>query len=158
MRRDVLPPEHGNASYLGFDFGERNIGVAIGQRITGTATALETIRATSDEALWSAVSRLVKTWQPSAFVVGMPYHPEEGEENPIVQPILRFCRQLEERFHRPVAGRHLAEQLRQFRERAFAVHEISGMNHAGFYELQRAADRAGHVVKARQQCAEAGRE
>jgi putative Holliday junction resolvase len=102
MGRDGLPPGHGNATYLGFDFGERNIGVAVGQRVTGTATALETIRATSKDALWSAVSRLVKTWQPSAFVVGMPYHPEEGEENPIVQPILRFCRHLEERYHRPV--------------------------------------------------------
>jgi putative Holliday junction resolvase len=93
--------EPGNATYLGFDYGERNIGVAVGQRVTGTASALETIRATSNEALWLAVGRLVQTWKPSAFVVGMPYHPEEGEENPIVQPILRFCRQLEERYRRP---------------------------------------------------------
>lgn len=89
------------ATYLGFDFGERNTGVAVGQRITGTATALETIRANSEEALWEAVARLVKTWQPSGFVVGMPYHPEEGVENPIVQPILRFCRHLEECYQRP---------------------------------------------------------
>jgi putative Holliday junction resolvase len=100
MRGDELT--EGNATYLGFDFGERNIGVAVGQRVTGTATALETIRATRDDVLWSAVARLVKTWQPSAFVVGMPYHPEAGEENPIVQPILRFCRHLEERYQRPV--------------------------------------------------------
>jgi putative Holliday junction resolvase len=92
----------GNATYLGFDFGERNIGVAVGQRVTGTATALETIRVTSHEAVWRAISRLVKIWQPSAFVVGMPYHPDKDEENPIVQPILRFCRHLEERYQRPV--------------------------------------------------------
>ena len=96
-----LPEVHGNGTYLGFDFGALNIGVAVGQRVTATATGLETIRATSDQALWSAVTRLVGIWQPSAFVVGMPYHPT-GEENPIVQPILRFCRQLEERYHRPV--------------------------------------------------------
>ena len=88
-------------TYLGFDYGERNIGVAVGQRVTETATGLETIRATSEQALWTAVARLVRTWQPSAFVVGMPYHPD-GEENPIVQPILRFCRLLEERYQRPV--------------------------------------------------------
>lgn len=96
-----MPEDHGNATYLGFDYGERNIGVAVGQRVTATATALETIRATSHQALWNAVNRLVSVWQPSAFVVGRPYHPE-GEENPIVQPILRFCRQLEERYKRPV--------------------------------------------------------
>jgi putative Holliday junction resolvase len=88
-------------TYLGFDYGERNIGVAVGQRVTETATGLETIRATSEQALWTAVARLVRTWQPSAFVVGMPYHPD-GEENPIVQPILRFCRLLEERYQKPV--------------------------------------------------------
>jgi putative Holliday junction resolvase len=94
-------PRQNHATYLGFDYGERNTGVAVGQRITGTATGLETIRSSSEDALWSAVDRLVKTWQPSAFVVGMPYHPEEGVENPIVQPILHFCRELERRYQRP---------------------------------------------------------
>lgn len=108
-------PGRGSTTFLGFDFGERNIGVAVGQRITGTATGLETIRATSDAALWSAVSRLVDTWQPSAFVVGMPYHPE-GEENPIVQPILRFCRKLEERYLRPVYTMDETLSTRESRE------------------------------------------
>jgi len=93
--------EHGNNTYLGFDYGERNIGVAVGQRITGTATELETIRVTSGAALWGAVIRLTETWKPAAFVVGMPYHPD-GEENPIVQPIKAFCAELEQRFQRPV--------------------------------------------------------
>jgi len=101
MREESQLQESGTGTYLGFDYGERNIGVAVGQRVTATATGLETIRATSDQALWTAVSRLVGIWQPAAFVVGMPYHPT-GEENPIVQPILRFCGQLEERYHRPV--------------------------------------------------------
>lgn len=90
------------ATYLGFDYGERNIGVAVGQRVTGTARGLETIRVTSNAAVWVAVARLVAAWEPAAFVVGMPYHPESGEENPIVQPILRFCQQLRVRFGRPV--------------------------------------------------------
>lgn len=109
------PPRGASTTFLGFDFGERNIGVAIGQRITGTATGLETIRATSDTALWNAISRLVETWQPSAFVVGMPYHPE-GEENPIVQPILRFCRKLEERYRRPVYTMDETLSTRESRE------------------------------------------
>jgi putative Holliday junction resolvase len=102
MNRGDPAAGQGSATYLGFDFGEKFIGVAVGQRITGTATGLETIRVTSGDAVWNAVARLVKTWQPAAFVVGMPYHPEEGQENPIVQPILRFCRQLEGRYHKPV--------------------------------------------------------
>ena len=92
-------PDH--KTYLGFDYGQKFIGVAVGQRVTRTASALETIRVTSKEALWNAVTRLTETWQPSAFVVGLPYH-YEGEENPILQPILGFCRQLEGRYHLPV--------------------------------------------------------
>jgi putative Holliday junction resolvase len=101
MPREPSPAINRNATFLGFDFGARNIGVAVGQRITGTASPLQTIRVTSSEALWEAVSRLVATWQPSAFVVGIPYHPVEGEENPIVQPIRDFCQGLEQRFQRP---------------------------------------------------------
>jgi len=94
-------PEQGNDTYLCFDYGEKCIGVAIGQRITGTASPLATIRATSRKALWDAVNRLNDTWRPDAFVVGMPYHPE-GEENPISLSIQKFCNQLKERYRRPV--------------------------------------------------------
>lgn len=76
MNFDPVRQETNESTYLGFDFGEKNIGVAIGQRVTGTATALETIRVTSRKAVWDAVSRLVQTWRPSGFVVGFPYNPE----------------------------------------------------------------------------------
>ena len=39
------------ATFLGFDFGEKKTGVAVGQRITGTARALETIRSHTPEVL-----------------------------------------------------------------------------------------------------------
>lgn len=88
-------------TYLGFDFGELNIGVAVGQRISGTATGLETIRVSSNGAKWKAITRLVEDWRPSGFVVGLA-HQMDGSENPITQPTLRFCRQLEGRFRLPV--------------------------------------------------------
>lgn len=88
-------------TFLGFDYGDKNIGVAVGQRVTCTATGLETIRASRNEAKWSAINRLVQIWRPSAFVVGLSYQ-MDGSENPITQPILRFCRQLEGRYRLPV--------------------------------------------------------
>jgi putative Holliday junction resolvase len=88
-------------TFLGFDYGDKNIGVAVGQRVTCTATGLETIRVSSKEAKWAAINRLVQTWRPRAFVVGLSYQPD-GSENPITQPILRFCRQLEGRYRLPV--------------------------------------------------------
>lgn len=90
------------ATYLGFDYGERRTGVAIGQRVTGTASALETIRSDTHQALWSAIARLVRTWEPTAFVVGVPYPLEEGAENPLIPIICHFCAELKQRYQRPV--------------------------------------------------------
>lgn len=88
-------------TYLGFDFGNKSIGVAVGQRVTAGATALETIRVHNQDAKWQAITRLVETWRPCGFVVGLAYQ-LDGAENPITQPTLRFCRQLEGRYRLPV--------------------------------------------------------
>ena len=95
----IPPPKQG--AYLGFDFGHKHIGVAVGQRLTGTATGLETIPTVSNETRWKAINRLVETWRPCGFVVGLSYR-EDGNENPITPLILKFCRQLEGRYGLPV--------------------------------------------------------
>lgn len=89
------------ATYFGFDFGERNIGVAVGQSVTGTAAPLKTLRAQPNAQLWAAVSDLIRQWEPAALVVGLS-HQQDGSENPITAPTLRFCRQLEGRYLLPV--------------------------------------------------------
>jgi putative Holliday junction resolvase len=86
---------------LGFDFGLQRIGVAVGQEITGTATALETVTAVDGKPDWKTLSELVQTWQPDALVVGLPLH-ADGSEADITQTVKRFIRQLEGRFHLPV--------------------------------------------------------
>lgn len=88
-------------TYLGFDYGDKHIGVAVGQSLTRTATGLETIPALRKQAVWDAITRLVQTWQPQGFVVGLSYQ-DDGSENPITPHILRFCRQLEGRYRLPV--------------------------------------------------------
>ena len=100
-RADPLELGGQDETYLGFDYGEKNIGVAVGQRVTGTATGIETIRVHSQASKWHAIERLVETWHPSGFVVGLAYQPD-GSENPITRPTLKFCRQLEGRFGLPV--------------------------------------------------------
>ncbi|QSA95704.1 Holliday junction resolvase RuvX [Methylococcus sp. EFPC2] len=101
QRHDPFAPVVAGQTYLGFDFGNKSIGVAVGQRVTGGATALETIRVQSQEIKWQAIGRLVETWRPCGFVVGLAYQ-LDGTENPITQPTLRFCRQLEGRYRLPV--------------------------------------------------------
>ncbi len=103
-------------TYLGFDFGLKRIGVAVGQSLTHTATALETLAANNGKPDWSAVERLLKEWQPQAFVVGLPLN-MDGTETEITPRTRRFGNQLHERFKLPVhwmderLSTHEAERL-----------------------------------------------
>ena len=82
---------------LGFDFGPRKIGVAVGQKVTGSASALTTIRSRRDKPDWERIGQLVGEWKPQAAVVGLPFNMDdtEGEVAPGAR---RFARQLQGRF------------------------------------------------------------
>lgn len=85
------------ATYLGFDYGTKRIGVAVGQTQTATATALTTLNAVQNKPDWAAIERLIAQWQPAALVVGLPLN-MDGSENDLTRRSLRFSRQLHERF------------------------------------------------------------
>jgi putative Holliday junction resolvase len=82
---------------LGFDFGPRKIGVAVGQTLTGSATPLTTLRSLRDQPDWERIERLVREWCPSAAVVGLPFNMDDTETE-IAPRARRFARQLEGRF------------------------------------------------------------
>jgi putative Holliday junction resolvase len=86
---------------LGFDYGARRIGVAVGQLITGTATPLTTLSGLADGCDWASIAALIQTWQPDALVVGMPGADHEGARA-IRAAIATFHRELEARFRLPV--------------------------------------------------------
>ena len=86
---------------LGFDFGLQRIGIAVGQSVTRTATALGTIRARDGGPDWDTISELIQTWQPDALVIGLP-RPADGRISDLTRRIRRFERQLEGRYHLPV--------------------------------------------------------
>lgn len=88
-------------TYLGFDFGNKKIGVAVGQTTTGTASPLQTIRSVNQQPDWRVISQLIDQWQPAGLVVGLSRQ-ADGSDNPITPRILRFCRQLDGRYHLPV--------------------------------------------------------
>ncbi len=88
-------------TYLGFDFGSKKIGVAVGQRVTRTASPLETIRSEKKTVRWQAIDRLVAAWRPAALIVGIAVQ-EDGSDNPVTPLMRKFCRQLEARYCLPV--------------------------------------------------------
>jgi len=91
---------------LGFDFGRRRIGVAVGQGITATATALCTITTSHDRPDWVAIDRLVGEWRPEALVVGLPQH-ADGSESTSGTGARAFAGALETRYGLPV---HLMDE------------------------------------------------
>ncbi len=87
---------------LAFDYGERRIGVAVGQSQTRTAQALITLAVRNGQVDWPAISKLVEQWQPQQLVVGMPTS-DDGQPHLNTAPIARFARRLHGRFQLPVA-------------------------------------------------------
>jgi putative Holliday junction resolvase len=86
---------------LGFDFGVKRIGVAVGQELTGTATALATVRSRNGKPDWNMITELIRTWRPDALVVGLPLH-ADGTESGFTRSVKRFIHQLEVRYKLPV--------------------------------------------------------
>ena len=90
-----------DGAVLGFDFGSRRIGVAIGNRLTGHARPLTTIDSVDTEARWKALNAVIDEWQPVALAVGIPLHPD-GASHAMTARCQRFARQLEGRYRLPV--------------------------------------------------------
>jgi putative Holliday junction resolvase len=86
--------------FLAFDFGTKCIGVAVGQTLTGTATPLDALKARDGIPNWDDVAKLIETWQPDGFVVGIPLT-MEGVEGEIALRARKFGNRLHGRFHKP---------------------------------------------------------
>jgi putative Holliday junction resolvase len=91
----------GPSVLLGFDYGTRRIGVAVGETVTGRARPLGLVPVHRNRPDWLAVSRLIDEWRPGRLVVGLPLT-LEGEEQPASDGARRFGRQLEGRYGLPV--------------------------------------------------------
>lgn len=95
------PKSPREGSVLGFDFGEKRIGVALGEHLMGIAHPLITIDTEINNERFRRIGELVTEWKPVTLVVGLPLS-LDGEEHQMTQLCRRFARRLEGRFHLPV--------------------------------------------------------
>jgi putative Holliday junction resolvase len=86
-----------SGTLIGFDFGTRSIGVAVGQRVTGTARPLGALKAQDGTPDWSTIEKLFKEWQPEAVVVGLPLN-MDGTEQPLTARARNFANKIHGRF------------------------------------------------------------
>lgn len=82
---------------LGFDFGLKRIGVAVGNTLLRQAQPLTVIAAATNDAKFSAIAALLQEWKPGRCVVGLPSHPD-GAEHAMTVRCRRFANQLQGRF------------------------------------------------------------
>ena len=78
---------------IGFDFGSRWTGVAVGQTLTGRATPLRAIKSRD----WREIENILREWQPQVLVVGLPLNMFDQQQQ-MSRQAQRFARQLEGRF------------------------------------------------------------
>ncbi|MGB8437431.1 MAG: Holliday junction resolvase RuvX [Burkholderiales bacterium] len=86
---------------LAFDFGERYLGVAVGDTEVGMAHPLASIDARAAAARFRAVAEFIAVWKPTRLVVGLPLT-LDGEAHDVTRKAERFARQLQGRFGLPV--------------------------------------------------------
>ncbi|QCI26152.1 Holliday junction resolvase RuvX [Buchnera aphidicola] len=83
---------------LSFDFGTKNIGAAIGQNITYTAHALNSIKVIKGIPDWKKISYLIKYWMPKLIIVGYPLH-MDGSKQKMTQKTIIFSKLLKKKYH-----------------------------------------------------------
>ena len=89
-----------NQRMMGFDFGQKHIGIAVGQTITRTASPLSVIPSQRGIPYWKALDVLIAQWQPQVLVVGLPLN-MDGTMSPMAHKAKVFAAQLEARYHQP---------------------------------------------------------
>lgn len=104
---------------MAFDFGQRRIGVAVGQHATGTTQGIGRVANGERGVAWRTVGEMVGAWRPAGFVVGLALD-EDGGETAASRLARAFGSGLAKRFGLPVywvnerltsdAAQHLLKQ------------------------------------------------
>lgn len=103
---------------LGFDFGTKRIGVAVGQTITKTARPLSTITAKDGIPAWDTIDALIKKWRPDALVVGIPLN-MDGTDQPISEKARHFAHTIQKRYELTLFEMDERLTTKDARERVF---------------------------------------
>lgn len=90
-----------NQTVLGFDFGTKRIGVAVGQTVTQSATPLLILAANNGEPKWEEIEKLIRHWKPAALIVGRPLN-MDGTTQPLTDAAEHFANELKSRYGLPV--------------------------------------------------------
>ena len=78
---------------LAFDYGDKKIGVAVGQTETYTSSPLQIIFNNNDKVNWNEIKLLLHEWKPELVIVGKPLN-MDGTESEIMKKVENFLKYL----------------------------------------------------------------
>ncbi|WP_286262293.1 Holliday junction resolvase RuvX [Thalassotalea atypica] len=96
-----IKAEQGQRTIVGFDFGKKYIGVAVGQELTGSATPLGSVKAKDGIPDWPSLEKFINEWQPHLIVVGLPLN-MDGTEQQLTLDAKKFGNRVFGRFGIPL--------------------------------------------------------
>lgn len=88
-------------TFLGFDYGEKHTGVAVGSTHSGSAQPLTVLTARGGAPDWDGITQLIGEWHPAALVVGLPLN-MDGSDNRVTRAARAFGELLRARYNLPV--------------------------------------------------------
>ena len=98
---DPTRTEVRQGTVLAFDFGEKRIGIAVGEWALRQSHPLTVIRAEANAERFARIAELIREWQPASLVVGIPVA-LDGTPHAMTARCTRFANQLRGRFGLPV--------------------------------------------------------
>ena len=124
---------------MAFDFGLRQIGVAVGNCLLATSQPLSIIHAKDGIPQWDKIEALLAEWQPDALLVGDPIN-MDGSGSELSQRAQKFARRLHGRFGLEVLL--VDERLTSFE----AKQTLKEQGHRGNYNDQPADSLAAELI------------
>jgi len=124
---------------MAFDFGLRQIGVAMGNSLLGTTQPLPILRAKDGLPEWRVLEDLVDTWRPDLLVVGDPIH-MDGSDSELCEQASKFARRLHGRLGLDVAM--VDERLSSFE----AKYNSREQGHRGDFKRQPVDSLAAELI------------
>jgi len=134
-----LPREPREVRFLAFDFGLRQIGVAVGNALLSTTQPLAILRARDGQPDWREVEKLLVEWAPDRVLVGDPLNMDDSVSD-LARRARRFAARIHGRFGVPVAM--VDERLSSFAVKA----ERREQGGSGDYRRQPVDSLAAEVI------------
>lgn len=116
----MLERKSGEQIVLGFDFGLKRIGVAVGQTLTETASPLKTLKALNGEPNWEELTKLVQQWRPNLLVVGVPVNMDDSPQA-LTAIARQFAHALKQHLGLPVVEIDERLTTKEARQRLFEI-------------------------------------